>query len=158
VRSGGGFGIAGMRRAEEEEEDEESETETETEGLWWKKCEPFGEAWSFSGSAARMPNDESEGPYAKPLWWLLWLWLWWLGIGEEEEEGSVESTLLEKTTSSSIRSSLLEKTTSSEEGFSSRGAWDGTPRKRSREERVGCLRLRKRFGSSRSILQVRVRS
>ena len=75
MRSGGGFGIAGMRRAEEEEEDEESETETETEGLWWKKCEPFGEAWSFSGSAARMPNDASEGPYAKPLWCLMCLLL-----------------------------------------------------------------------------------
>jgi len=74
----------------------------------------------------------------------------------------VESSLLEKTTSSSIRSSLLEKTTTSssvaeEEEFSIRGAWDdGTPRKRSREERV-CLRLRNRFGSCRSIFQIRVR-
>lgn len=55
----------------EEEEDEESETKTEIEieGLWWKKCEPFGEAWSFSGSAVGMLNESSERPVTKVLWW-----------------------------------------------------------------------------------------
>lgn len=68
-----GFSNVGMRRVakEEEEEDEESEMETEigTEGLWWKKCEPFGEAWSFSGSAVGMLNESSERPVTKVLWW-----------------------------------------------------------------------------------------
>ena len=53
----------------EEEEDEESETKTEIEieGLWWKKCEPFGEAWSFSTSAVRMLNEASEGLNTKAV-------------------------------------------------------------------------------------------
>lgn len=75
-----------------------------------------------------------------------------------EEEGSVESSssfswlLLEKTTSSSIRSSssVVAVAAVVEEGFWTRGGWDGSPRKRSVGERVG-LRWRKRFGSFRSI-------
>ena len=52
-----------MRRAEEEEKEE-----SETDILWWKKCEALEEVWSFSGSAARMPNDSSGGPKANALW------------------------------------------------------------------------------------------
>lgn len=136
--------MAGMRR-EEEAEEEEEERETDTEGLRWNKWDPLGEGWSFSGSAARIPNV-SEEPNPKPLWWL--------GIGEEEEEGSVESSLLEKTTSSSIRSSSslsLSEEAAEEGGFWRGGAWDATPRKRPRDARVG-LRLRNRVGSFRSII------